>query len=419
MKMKHFLIAFAAIIAVMLSACSSDEPGPVQEEEIPDPAFTDLNLSEAEGRANAGLETFNMQFFQAAVAANPGKNIAVSPLGASMMLSMISQAADNELRSQILGVLGSNSLDAINTLNRRYMDVLPTLDQSVTMTLANGLWYSDRYTLSPEYHRLLTEVYDAETRSGDFIGNPQGVADDINFWVDEQSRGMIPKIIYDAQNLQSLYSVLVNASYINGAWAVPFDPEDTETAVFHGEKGDREVSMMYMHEVLNRHSGDTYEHESNWKRVTMYLGDGKYAVSFVLPKEGFTIDDIIAEGAFNVPIHGGAMKIKVYLPRIDFKGNELALNSIFADMGVNGLGELRPASIFTETVNAEHHIYQQSAVRFFEEGAEASSVTYDVWASSSGVWYPDPVYRFDEPFLFMINETSTGAAILWGCIRDL
>ena len=138
MKIKSLLIAFAALMAVMLAACSSDEPGGAPEEEIPEPAFTDLELSEAESRANAGLEEFNTRFFQSAVAANPGKNIAVSPLGASMMLSLMANIVDDELRGRILTALGSDDLEALNTLNRRYMDVLPTLDPSVTMTIANG-----------------------------------------------------------------------------------------------------------------------------------------------------------------------------------------------------------------------------------------------------------------------------------------
>ncbi len=417
MKIKNFLIAFAAIIAVMLTACSSDEPGPVQEEEIPGPAFTDLNLSEAEGRANAGLEAFNIQFFQAAVAANPGENIAVSPLGASMMLSLVANIVDNDLRGQILTSLGCNDLSAINTLNRRYMDVLPTIDPSVTMAIANGCWYSENYTISPEFDRLLSESYDGESRSGDFTGNAQGVTEDINAWVNDRTGGMIPRIITDARELHQLLYVLISASYINGAWSVPFDPEDTKTEVFHGEHGDSNVDMMrIMHELQIYNDGGIYGHKSNWESVKIFLGDGKYSVTFVLPHQGFTIDDIIAEGKFCSSFDPSGLSINFYLPRMDFKGDKLRLNPVFAEMGVTGLDELRPTSIFTETVQTKNYISQQSAVRFFEEGAEASSVTITGGASGSHVI---PNIRFDQPFLFMINETSTGAAILWGCIRDL
>ena len=419
MKIKSLLIAFAALMAVMLAACSSDEPGGAPEEEIPEPAFTDLELSDAESRANAGLEEFNIRFFQSAVAANPGKNIAVSPLGASMMLSLMANIVDDELRGRILTALGSDDLDALNTLSRRYMDVLPTLDPSVTMTIANGCWYRDSYTISPQFAGILSESYDGETCAGDFTGNAGGVAEEINAWVNERTGGMIPRIISDANQIQQLLYVLVSASYINGAWSVPFDREDTKPAVFHGEHGDSNVDMMYMHEPLYENNGSDFGHFSNWKSVSMLLGDGKYIVSFVLPREGFTIDDIIAEGLFNSSFLPLANNTELYLPRVDFKGGELRLNPMFADLGIAGLDELRQTKIFTEPALAENHVFQQSAVRFFEEGAEASSATYTTGASHGGQWYPDPVYRFDQPFLFMINEKSTGAAILWGCIRDL
>ena len=414
MKFKFLLMVFGIIVAVMLPACSNDESAP---EPQPEPSYTDLNLSEAESRANEGLAGFNNRFFGEVAQANQTSNFAVSPLGASMLLSLTANGVDAEVCAQILAAMECENLTALNTLSRRYMDVLPVIDPKVTMNVANGYWYSDRYTLSANFNDVLTNSYDGTARSGHFE-NPEPVAAEINAWVNDKTAGMIRAIYETPESIAeilNLIAVTVNAIYIKGAWYEPFDAAKTQCASFYGMKGEVTVDMMH-------HEGYAYYQEGeNFSAVRLPLGDGHFYATFVMPDKNKDVDGLITGDVHSLLDFRAPSTVDLYLPKVDFQGNEMALTQIFKNMGMTKLGETRPISIFNEPAAASHIIRQKAAVRFNEDGAEASAVTWDGWAIAPEPGYiPDvDVFRADRPFLFFIDEANTGAAILWGCIRNL
>ena len=399
-----------------LASCSSDEPAPAP---APEPEFTDLNLSEAEGRANEGLVEFNNNFFKEAAAEAKTPNFTVSPLGASMLLSLTCNVTDSELSAQILSALGSSDVEALNTLEQRYMEVLPTVDPDVTMTIANGCWYSDRYTLSNGFSGILTDSYDGFSRTGNFTNAPELVVRDINSWVNERTAGMIPAIftekICDLEQIRQMCAILVDAIYLKGAWAGPFDSEKTEAAPFHGVERTSTVNMMY------RKNRTYYQGGSNFNAVQIPLGSGKFNFTLVLPDEGVTVEELIESDIHSRLDFGSVDIVEFYMPRIDFKGESMGLNDIFGRMGIDKLDGFREITMFTHPVEARNKISQKTAVRFDEEGAEASAVTWNVEETYPGFGTtPEiPVLRADRPFLFFIDEATTGAALIWGCFRQL
>ncbi len=412
MKTKYFILFFAAVVVALFASCSSDEPTPAP---VPEPAFTDLNLSEAEGRANEGLAGFNNNFFKEAMAEYPEGNVSVSPLSASMLLSVTGNIVDDELRTQILGTLGCNDLAALNTLNRRYMDVLPTIDEKVTMSIANACWYHNAYSISPSFSGILEDVYSGSFGSGNFKTDGESVARDINAWVDNKTRGMIPNIFDNPEIFKNLCSVLVNAVYMKGAWAGPFDRDKTEAAQFQGAESTTTVDMMY------RKNRTYYQGGSNFVAVQIPLGSGKFNFTLVLPDEGVTVEELVESDVHSKLNFGSVDIVEFYMPRVDFRSERMPLNDIFERMGIDKLNEIREISMFTEYVETRHTISQKTAVTFNEEGAEASAVTWNVEETYPGFGTtPEiPVLRADRPFLFFIDEATTGAALLWGCIRDL
>ncbi len=416
MKFKIFIIAFAILAAMLITACSSDEPTPAP---VPEPAFTDLNLSEAESRANEGLMEFNNIFFKKVAAEVHSPNYAVSPLGASMLLSLTCNVTDRELSAQILSVLGSSDTEALNTLARRYMEVLPVADPDVTMTIGNGCWYSDRYTLANDFAGILTDSYDGFSCAGNFTGAPELVVRDINSWVSERTAGMIPSILSEEEEalntLRQMCAVLVDAIYLKGAWCEPFDKAKTKAAVFHGEQGDSNVEMMY------RKGRAFYQIDNTFTALRLPLGDGLFNVTFVLPNGDNTISQLIDENIHDRLATNNSLAVEMYIPKVDFAGNTINLTEIFDGMGITLLNEFREISMFNERVEAQHHISQKAAVCFNEDGAEASAVTWnDMHTTPEPGYEPQPpVFRADRPFLFFIDEATTGAALLWGCIRQL
>lgn len=52
---------------------------------------------------------------------------------------------------------------------------------------------------------------------------------------------MLPKLLSDDFSNPEMRALLVNAVYFKGEWANRFSPDATQTDVFHGINGDRQV----------------------------------------------------------------------------------------------------------------------------------------------------------------------------------
>lgn len=122
MKQWYLTIAVALGMAFM-TACSSDEPGPV------DNTYEGVELTPAESVICDGMGDFNIELFKTLVSrenkANSEDNLIVSPLSASVFLSMHANFSSERIQKQIFNVLGTSDLEALNNFNAK---ILANLD---------------------------------------------------------------------------------------------------------------------------------------------------------------------------------------------------------------------------------------------------------------------------------------------------
>ena len=162
-------------------------------------------------------------------------NAVLSPGSASFALGMTLNGAGGETYDSMRAVLrlGGMSEEEINAGYRDLIGLLRSLDAGTEMQVANSVWGHAGLAILPGFLDASRGFFDAEARSLDF-GDP-ATLELINGWVDEATRGRIPRILDDIRRDEVLF--LINAVYFKGRWRESFDPSETRTGPFHAADG--------------------------------------------------------------------------------------------------------------------------------------------------------------------------------------
>lgn len=84
---------------------------------------------------------------------------------------------------------------------------------------------------------------------------------------------------------------------------------------------------------------------------------------------------------------------------------------------MSSLNSLVETDFFMEKPEAYFDVFQKSVISFEEKGAEGAAITWNTMCLATGDPVdapPHPVVKLNRPFLFFINEASTGACIFAG-----
>ena len=404
----------AVAVALAMGACSSDnEPGEEPTVTIDPVEEVEFELTAAEKAAASRALGFQTDFFRAvnALPENAGKNVVVSPLSAQVLLSIMANTAGQQQADEIMAALDCNDMDAINSLAVKYQSALPMIDDAVKMTLANSMWYNNRYTVNPEPASRLGEVFGIEPAAADF-NDGKTVSDEINRWAADKTNNLIREIMLPAQIRPDLLAVAANALYFSGEWANPFDADNTEKEAFAAVDGQATVDMMKNDGMQHVMTGEAYS------AVKMELGaSGKFYALFVLPAEGTDINDFVEtfDARTATPFKDDA--VTFWLPKFKFETSDIYLNQPFAHLGMNSLNSLVETDFFMEKPEAYFDVFQKSVISFEEKGAEGAAITWNRMCMATGDPVdapPHPVVKLNRPFLFFINEASTDACIFAG-----
>lgn len=407
--MKRIFIFMSVALAGMLSACSGDEPA--DNGGGTDSGVTPvIELTAEANEAAAAVRDFNIDFFRSVALADDykGKNVACSPLSATMLLSMLSNAASDETAAEIASVLGYSDTDELNELYATLAIELPSLDPKAQLAFANSVWYEQKFTLTPTFSNIAQEYYKADIFRRDMTGKSSNVKDEINSWVTDKTRGLICNIKIPFP----VYSALINATYFKAAWKNAFKARNTKKATFHGQNGDSQIDMM------NREGGYLYERTADYEAVELPFGAGAFNATFILPSGD--IEEFIESDALNTlwsyePHNRG---IDISLPRFKIAENkDIDLTDILHDMGVKSLLKPGWVNLFNEPLpEVGFLVRQKTSVEFNEQGAEAATITSGLMADTSPGFTP---LSFDRPFIFLITEKSTKSILFAGKIMDL
>jgi serpin B len=417
--MKKSILFWAALPAVSLVSCSESNDG--NNETLSAPII--ISLSDTEIQMNEGGNNSAMNLFSIIhERQDKDENIVFSPLSLNMALAMVWNGAGGETKQAIQETMGMNdySPTEVNAYFKKLREAFVKTDPTVRLALANSIWYRLELPVKPAFINTNKTWYDVEVSKVDFTDSNTPTI--INQWCSNHTGGLIKEMIQTIPQDAAMY--LLNALYFKGDWAdqCGFSRPATEDAPFTKEDGQGiTVKMMQQNNTLG------YYRDEYLALTALPYGNYAFSMVFVLPEHGVSFNDLLAqlkrEGYWEQCLQArSTCDVDLFIPR--FKTEyEITLNEALIQSGMGiAFGENADFSGISDWALLISKVKQKAYIEVNEEGTEAAAVTkIEIMDVASVGPSPEPekvTFRADRPFLFAIQENSTGTILFMGKIGN-
>ena len=408
------LLLFAALCVGLCSSCSNSDDIPANPEIYPiEPTYT---LPELDSRTHEAIASLGNDFANNLMLEMnkqvPHQNLMISPMSLQYALGMLSNGCDEMALKEITNTLSMNdySQDMLNSFYYKLTQTLVKENEDFTLKLANAIWIQENFEVEKDFIQNNKAIFNAEVNNINFY-QTEKAKKTINQWAEKATNGTIKELSLQLENTTRM--VLANACYMKGKWTHPFDKKDTQKEIFHNQDGSTsEVDMMHLTEVLNFRDNM----DEPYMKVELPYGDQTFCMFIVLPKETYTLDEILPAIDWSKP-DLERQEVNVELPKfkIEAKYPSEIMRSI-KELGIHRIFEPGSLSgIYPELF--VNQIAQDTFIEVDESGTEASAVTTIGMAGAAGPDFtppPTPTIRMDRPFAFVIRENTTGAVLFMG-----
>jgi serpin B len=359
------------------------------------------------------------------LAADAG-NLVYSPASIAAALQMALCGARGETAAEIAAALHLTGPQAAADGLRLLSAGLAGLTaDGIIFRAPNTMWVQSGLPLRPEFTATLREAASVSVRDADFRRAAGAAVAEINELVAKQTEDKIVNLLAPGSLDVATRLVLVNAIYLNAAWATPFPERATEDGPFYPE-GPRSAirdnsatqdrgtpvttAMMRLRAELRYLRGDDYQ------AVVLPYRGGRLAMTIVLP-DGPLRPGLIAE-VTGIGGRARRRRVSLTLPRFRHESG-FELSSRLAGLGIRRAFSAEQAD-FSGITNAERlHIdavMHKAFIDVAEKGTEAAAATAVAMAAMASVRpAAEPVtLTVDHPFLFAITDTATGLPLFLG-----
>ena len=397
---------------LLLHGTGCDSTGPEEPTDAPPPR----PLTAAEEQVVNADNRFGLKLLRSTMdAEEPSTNVFLSPLSVSTALGMALNGARGETRAAMEATLEKQGLSppAINDAYRGLIGLLEGLDPNVEVALANSIWYREDFPVKQAFVDTNRTHFDAAVEELDF--SAPNASDRINSWVNEETRGNIPKIVPNPIP-EDLVMYLINATYFKGPWRDQFDPAKTEDEPFRRADGSTvSVPMMEKTEDVVH---PTYQTEQ-FRAVDIAYGDSLYSMTILLPHEDASVRSVVESldaETWTQVTEGLAPQTlsRLKMPKFTLR-YEKTLNDVLKDLGM-GVAFTKRANFraVADTALAIDKVKHKTFLRVNEEGTEASAATS---VGFEPVSVP-PSFIVDRPFVVVLRENHSGTILFIGAVMD-
>ncbi len=299
MKFKKLaLCACSVVCALSFAACGSPEASGKSTQLGKPKTATPLSYTELENDGFVNFKDKTEQFaakFAAAVyeGYRSEENFAVSPVSVYMALSLAAECANGDTRAELLSALGVSYEELQTNFPVLYRSLESEIKDDGKLTsvldLTNSIWINDGTPVNQPCIDRLSNVYYAYSYSADFKHDNQNANAAIRSFVKEQTRGLIDQNFKLSDD--TLFT-LINTLYLKTVWAtngsdLSFTQDDYAFTAKDGTVTRKKLLQGYYN------YGQVQETE---KYSTFYTSAyGGYQIKFILPKDGYTVDDVFTE----------------------------------------------------------------------------------------------------------------------------
>ena len=417
--MKRFL--FILSCPVLLLACTKTDRSLENNN-----YFHDIILTEEQRALVSGNNVFAGSVLNA-IARESESDFVVSPISIYFALTMLCNGVSGPAQSEILCVLGDEltNIGQINEFCHYLFNELQKADKETVFSLANILAFNNSLIdVKDDYSKSLTNYYDALIKGFDFVENNEEALSYINNWVKEKTYSMIPSVLDRLDPSTAL--LLINAAYFKSMWvkSLTFDVNRIETSSFYKEDGSIISVEMMNTESLLAHS--TYE---KCESVTLGYGNGNFALKIVLPRDGVTANEVVAEccekdANFLKKPYAYNSSIKKVILSIPKFITESRINLIepLKSLGIKAVFESdSDLSLISDKPFFFNDCFQKTKIKFDENGSAAATATVVSGVlGNQQIDIKEPetiVFNANKPFVYSIFEMSTNTILFTGVFR--
>jgi serpin B len=341
-------------------------------------------------------------------------NLFVSPYSISTALAMTYAGAKGETAAEMAEVLHFTVPQ--EQLHPAFAALAAKLHGDIKkegyqLRIANRLWGQAGSHFLPAFLQTTRDCYRAELAQVDFARSTEAVRKTINTWIEEKTEKKIKDLIARGVLSPTTQLVLTNAIYFKGDWQRKFEAKSTRDAPFLLTPQKKVMAPMM------RQTGRFAYGVAGEVQVLELPYVGKdLSMLVLLPKKIDGLADlekklsVKALAAWTSDLR--EQKVKVELPKFKMTSSfrlEKVLRSMGMPLAFSGEADFSGMTGKRELfISAVIH---KAFVDVNEEGTEAAAATAVVMRAPSP---PNPTFRADHPFLFLIRDNRTESILFLG-----
>ena len=327
------------------------------------------------------------------------ENMVLSPLSAYLALmatACMGEEANQDSYAQVLGVPESQW----NDYGRNLMRHMNWTKGDSCVVASNSLWLDDGASLPSASlmrisQHLYTKVYQGDLQS-------QVTMDAINYMVNDQTQGMIPRLRQEPYEEEILWSIL-NVVYLEAKWQQAFQKAQVEEKVFYTAQNE-EITTLFLTDYFGHRA---YIQQENWDGIVLPYRESNLAFVALRPMEGQTVDELLLSltpdvwGQCSDQAEDTLMNFSMPKFTIEYRQD---LTDVLCDMGLS-----------QALIDLGADVSQTVKIQVDEEGTKAAAVTE---VQAGGAMLPpekSPLeIHFDHPFVYGIVDTAAQIPLFVG-----
>ncbi len=406
MKTRHAALVAAILACGSLAGCGA----PPEEALTPGPDASTVDVASVSDPApyyDLGLGLLQN------VEAEDGNSL-VSPVSLARPLALLATGAEGATRTQIEDVLGVAVDGTLETELKGLADGWSA--DGDTFSLADSLWVNETFEPAEQFIANAQNDFGAEVYDRAFDDATLG---EINGWVDERTHGMIDSILERIDPSYALY--VIDACAFEGGWETPYEEGTVEEATFTSEDGtEARVDMMYEQEA----SG--YLENAQCTGFMKPYAGGRYAFVALLPKEGTSVSELLAETSGSELAElvrmGSQGTVNTGLPKFD-GSYDMDLSGTLQRLGITDAFDPQLANfsgISPERLCVGEAV-QKTFIEVNEEGTKAGAATevgIEETSMAPDLEEPHEVV-LDRPFAYLIVDVTANVPLFMGTVGSI
>ena len=347
------------------------------------------------------------------------KNVLISPDSIFTAMAMAENGAKNSTLEEMEKAFGNIPVDDFSNYLYTFNNRL-TSSKKIKYHVANSIWYrKNEIDILEEFLQKNVNYFNSQVFAAPF--SPDTVSD-INNWVYNNTRGMIPSIIDNLS--EDSVTVLLNAIAFEGKWAEQYYDGQVQTnQPFYNEDGSVQKKVTMLTGTEN-----TYVEIGGAKGFIKPYEGGEIAFVGLETPEGMTVDEFVQSLSGDDFINGFKNSSKEYevstrMPQFKYDYGtslvdalrSLGINSAF----IGGLADFTGMTPPDQPVNISDVIHK-THIELDKNGTKAAAVTAVVFEKSS--LSPDDkrkTVKLDHPFVYAIIDNESGIPLFIGTVKTV